>query len=60
MCLTSGKHFLSRIVGERKSLEKINNDSMPEGKSKEKKEKAFKIRVNSFHRTRLDESLYDP
>lgn len=45
---------------EHKSAEKINESAIIEERPKEKKQKQFKIRVNSFHRTKMDESLYDP
>lgn len=58
MCLTSGKLFINKPIGERKSLEKINESAVIDDKPKDKKEKQFKIRVNSFHRTKKDE-LFD-
>ena len=52
MCLTSAKLFMQKH-GEYKSVPKINQ-SLVEDKPEEKKEKAFKIRVNSFHRTKMN------
>jgi len=60
MCLTSGKLFMGKVSQEAKSLEKIQELSHEDQPLKEKKEKQFKIRVNSFHRTKMDSSLYDP
>ena len=59
MCLTSGKLFMHKSI-EHRSADKINDSAVIEEKPKQKKEKQFKIRVNSFHRTKMDESLYDP
>jgi hypothetical protein len=42
---------------QRRSSEKVHAAVMED---KPQKEKQFKIRVNSFHRTKMDESLYDP
>ncbi len=60
MCFTSGKLFMGKISGQRKSAEKIQSHSPEEQLQQSRKEKQFKIRVNSFHRTKMDESLYNP
>lgn len=60
MCFTSGKLFMSRARGAGRSAERIQSHSPDEQLPREKKEKQFKIRVNSFHRTKMDESLYNP
>lgn len=58
MCLTSGL-FKNNKMPVRKSAEKLGASKVHDI-SQEKKEKKFKIRVNSFHKVRMDESLYDP
>jgi len=60
MCLTSGKLFGGKLSRVRKSADKIQHAPVGEERmSKDKKEKQFKIRVNSFHRTKIEDSLYD-
>jgi hypothetical protein len=60
MCLTSGKLFMGKMSRVRKSADKIQHPAVGEElHSKDKKEKKFKIRVNSFHRTKIEDSLYD-
>lgn len=60
MCFTSGKLHMGKIIGQRKSAEKIDVHSPDEKGNTDKKEKQFKIRVNSFHRTKMEDSLYNP
>lgn len=60
MCFTSGKLYMSKVNAQRKSAEKIQSLSPEEKLQQSRKEKQFKIRVNSFHRTKMDESLYNP
>lgn len=60
MCLTSGKLFMGKMSRVRKSADKIQRSKVEQDRpSKDKKEKQFKIRVNSFHRTKIEDSLYD-
>ena len=60
MCLTSGKLFMGKMSRVRKSADKMQHPSIGEERqSKDKKEKQFKIRVNNFHRTKIEDSLYD-
>lgn len=58
MCLTSGlfRHRKSADKLEQsRSKEPVGNHPHPH-----KNEKKYKIRVNSFHRVKLDQSIYDP
>ena len=54
MCLTSGKLFNGGKSRVRKSVQKLPNQAPDLGHSRDKKEKQFKIRVNSFHRTKVN------
>ena len=59
MCLTSG------VFRHRRSADKLEQSGAQESRvanhpHPHKNEKNFKIRVNSFHRVKLDHSIYDP
>lgn len=68
MCLTSSQLFGSRQ--KMKSLEKLqksrtvalNNteDNIIVDEKGQKQKASFKIRVNSLHRVKIDQSMYDP
>ena len=59
MCLTSGQLFRDKTKKKIRSIERVKSyEKTP--KKEEMKKSQFKIRINSFHRSKVDRSLYDP
>lgn len=60
MCLTSGQLFKSKVKKKAQSSTKIENLTKSKIDNTPEKKASFKIRINSFHRTKMDQSMYDP